>query len=158
MMMGGIEKMFRHMGWADRRVLGLIGDEWAVPAGAVRLFAHVLAAERVWLMRLRGEESDGQAIWPDLHEGELAELAAENREGYARLLGGMTESEMGRVVGYTNQRGETYRTSVEDILIHIAMHGSYHRGQIAAGVRGAGGKPVNTDYITFIREGDGGLP
>jgi len=34
----------------------------------------------------------------------------------------------------------------------VALHGSYHRGQVAAAVRAAGGEPVNTDYITYVRE------
>jgi uncharacterized damage-inducible protein DinB len=41
---------------------------------------------------------------------------------------------------------------VEDVLLHVALHGSYHRGQIAAAVRAAGGEPVNTDFVTWTRE------
>lgn len=33
-----------------------------------------------------------------------------------------------------------------------AIYGAYHRGQIARAHRAAGETPVNTDFITFVRE------
>jgi uncharacterized damage-inducible protein DinB len=41
-------------------------------------------------------------------------------------------------------------------LMHVALHGAYHRGQIAQVIRQGGGEPVNTDFITFqrLRRGD----
>jgi uncharacterized damage-inducible protein DinB len=35
--------------------------------------------------------------------------------------------------------------------VHVAMHGSYHRGQITMLVRDAGAEPQPTDYIAFVR-------
>jgi uncharacterized damage-inducible protein DinB len=151
-----IARMYAHMDWADERLLTLMNT--APPARAqpaVRLFSHLLAAERVWMLRLRGEDSSVQAIWPDLTLEELNALAASNRREYARYLDALGDGEMTSEVAYTNQHGNSYRTEVGDILIHVAMHGSYHRGQIAAVVRAAGAEPVNTDYITYVREKGG---
>jgi uncharacterized damage-inducible protein DinB len=33
------------------------------------------------------------------------------------------------------------------------VHGGYHRGQIAAAVREAGGEPAYTDFIHAVRAG-----
>ena len=55
-------------------------------------------------------------------------------------------------VRYRNSRGEEFHTPVGDLLTHVLMHGAYHRGQIAASVRRAGGEPAATDYIAFTRE------
>jgi len=41
---------------------------------------------------------------------------------------------------------------VRDILLHVAMHGQYHRGQINQLLRGAGLEPISVDYIVFVRE------
>jgi DinB family len=35
--------------------------------------------------------------------------------------------------------------------MHVVMHGTYHRGQIAAEVRAAGGAPEYTDFIHAVR-------
>jgi uncharacterized damage-inducible protein DinB len=40
---------------------------------------------------------------------------------------------------------------VEQIMIHLVNHSSYHRGQIAMLLRQNGFEPVNTDYITYDR-------
>lgn len=147
-----IQKMYSQMDWADQRLLALMNrDPFARTQPAMRFFSHLLAAERVWLLRLLGEDSSVQPIWPDLAPEALDALAAENRTGYAQYLASLDEDGLPSEVAYTNQQGSTYRTRVDDILIHVATHGSYHRGQIAAAVRAAGGEPVNTDYITYVR-------
>jgi uncharacterized damage-inducible protein DinB len=146
----GIARMYEHMVWADRRLTGR-----ELPADALRLFAHLLAAERVWLLRLRGRSTAGEGIWPELGVEEIERLARENHVGYAELLGDLSAASLDEVIEYRNQAGDPYRTVARDILIHVAMHGAYHRGQIAARVRATGGEPVNTDYITFVRERPG---
>lgn len=79
-------------------------------------------------------------------------MSAANRTGYTCYLGPLAEPDLEREVEYRNSAGTTFRMSVVDILSHVALHGSYHRGQVAPGVRGAGVTPVNTDYITYVRE------
>jgi uncharacterized damage-inducible protein DinB len=153
-----IARMYEHMEWADQRLLTLLNTSpLARTQPAMRLFSHLLAAERVWMLRLRGEDSSVQTIWPDLTLEELNARAASNRSDYAHHLEALDEGDLTSEVAYTNQHGNSYRTEVGDILIHVAMHGSYHRGQIAAAVRAAGGDPVNTDYITYVRERSEGV-
>ena len=50
---------------------------------------------------------------------------------------------------YRNSAGRDFRNTVEEIVTHVTMHGSYHRGQIARIVRASGGDPPYTDYIQF---------
>ncbi|WP_414711827.1 DinB family protein [Sphingobacterium sp. UBA1498] len=44
-----------------------------------------------------------------------------------------------------------FHNKVNDILLHVFNHGTYHRAQIASEMRRNGVEPINTDYITFIR-------
>jgi len=60
-------------------------------------------------------------------------------------------SDVARAIDYRNSAGQAFRSTVEDILLHVALHGTYHRGQIALVIRGGGGEPASTDYIAFIR-------
>lgn len=147
-----LRRMFAHMQWADRRVLDLAERDPGAVQPVMHVLAHLVASERVWLLRLRGEDSSVQAIWPTLTVEQMRALATENHAGYARLLEASTPETLAADVTYTNQQGRTYTTRVDDILMHVALHGSYHRGQVAAAVRAAGGAPVNTDYITYVRE------
>jgi uncharacterized damage-inducible protein DinB len=145
-----IRRLFEHLFWADRRVLERLRE--TPSAAGLRLFAHVLAAERVWLRRIQGSDTSAMEIWPALPLEECATLAGQNRFEYARYLPALTGAELLRVVGYRNSQGAGFHTPVGEILTHVAMHGGYHRGQIALALRSDGAEPVNTDYITFVRD------
>ena len=144
-----LEKLLDHLEWANRRALGAVAE--AGDDGARRRLAHLLAAETVWLRRLETGDSSGIEIWPDLSMGECEERFAENAAGYRRYLADLGDGERDAAVAYRNSKGEAFRTPAVDILLHVFLHGSYHRGQIAMRIRDAGGDPVNTDYIAYVR-------
>jgi uncharacterized damage-inducible protein DinB len=151
-----IRRLLQHMAWADRRILDLLAGVPAAEAGEpTRTFAHLLAAERVWLLRLTGKDTSREAIWPSLELAELESLAGSNAAGYARFAEGLRPDALQTEIAYTNSQGVAFHTAVGDVLLHVAMHGSYHRGQVAAAVRRGGGEPVNTDFIAFVREHGG---
>ena len=154
MTISSLERMYAHMAWANQRVLDLLTKE---PAGraqpAVRLLAHLIAAEQIWLLRLRGKDSSGIEVWPDHDLEQLSRQARANEAEYRQLIRSVAdEGDPIREVAYARQGGDSQRNQILDILIHVALHGSYHRGQIAARIRSAGGEPTNTDYLTFARE------
>jgi uncharacterized damage-inducible protein DinB len=146
------QRLFEHVFWADTHVLALIeGAPGARVPALPRLFAHLLAAERIWLLRLQGEDSGVQPAWPELTIEQLRSLATSSADGYARYLDELQDVDLAADVVYNNSQGIPFRNTVCDILTHVALHGSYHRGQIAAAVRAGRGEPVNTDFIAFVR-------
>jgi uncharacterized damage-inducible protein DinB len=146
--------LFEHMAWADARVLHVLtASPSAVDIpGVLRWLAHLVAAERVWLMRLQGQDTSAQPIWPDWDIEAVRQVASENAAAFRGLVAETRDEELGRIVEYRNSQGALFRTAAVDILSQVALHGSYHRGQIAAALRAGGVEPVNTDYITFARE------
>jgi len=68
-------------------------------------------------------------------------------------LAGLAESDLAGSIEYRNSKGERWQSSVADVLTHVLLHGSYHRGQIASAVRAAGGIPAYTDFIHASRQG-----
>jgi uncharacterized damage-inducible protein DinB len=150
--MGGqFQRLLEHMFWADTRLLDMLDEYGTGVDAALRLFAHVLSSERVWLMRLRREDSSVQPAWPELGLDGMRTLAERNAGGYARLLQELDDADLAADVVYANSQGVPYRNTMSDILMHVVLHGSYHRGQIASAVRAAGLQPVNTDFIAFAR-------
>ena len=116
----------------------------------MELSAPVLGAEPVWLARIAGKPAS-VAVWPRLTLDGCARLAAENTAALRRLLREETPEFLAREVTYTNSAGRTYDSRIDDILLHVALHGAYHRGQVALIVRMAEGIPAPTDYIAFVR-------
>jgi uncharacterized damage-inducible protein DinB len=53
---------------------------------------------------------------------------------------------------YRSLKGIESTSSLRDILTHVVNHSTYHRGQIARGIKAKGGVPPVTDFIAFARE------
>ncbi|MFD1774092.1 DinB family protein [Paenibacillus rhizophilus] len=148
-------RLFRHASWADKRIITALRQRNRIPEKPLALLGHILAAEKVWLMRINGTDGQTVKLWhPPTGLEECAALAEENAAGYGELLDMLDDSGLNAAVAYRNSTGKAYNTSVSDILTHVALHGSYHRGQIASFLRLEGLEPVNTDYITFVRDKD----
>ena len=161
------EALLKHMAWADRRIGAALSDaagaadaadakertgggaDDALLTEAVRLYAHLVAAETIWLARLTGDESLLVPVWPAWSAAEAQSKSEEVLGRYERFLADC--GDFRRTVSYRTSAGVPYATSAADILTHVFLHGSYHRGQINSRLRGAGHEPVNVDYITFVR-------
>ena len=147
-------RLFHHADWANRRVLTLLQNLSAPPEKARLVFAHLLAAEQVWLTRLRSADSSHLEIWPDQSLEKCAKQVEVNATEYLRYLETLTDDMLNSTITYRNSKGVEFSNSVSDTLMHVALHGSYHRGQIAQTIRASGFEPVTTDFIIFVREGN----
>lgn len=145
-----LARMAEHLRWADDRVYTSLLAATNPPAHTLELFAHVVATEHVWLSRIRGERQD-LPPWPQLSLTQCAELGKKSAEEFSRLLDTLDEAQLDDSVTYRNSAGAEFTSQIRDILIHVALHGAYHRGQIAAAVRAGGDTPASTDYIAFVR-------
>ena len=150
-------KLLDHLAWADRLVLDGLRSSAQPHPRALALYAHVVGAEHVWLSRIR-ERAPRVAVWPELWLDEAEALAAENVAGLRALLAGLAPEDLGREIAYRTSAGDAFRSTIEDILLHVALHGAYHRGQIALVVRDAGGEPRPTDYVAFARGAPAATP
>ncbi len=145
-----LERLVAHMRWADDIVAETLLRHDPPQPDSLRLFAHIAAAEHLWYARIRGE-TPRLSVWPALTILEARDVTATEADHFAQLLA--TSAELSRVVRYRNSKGSEYENSVEDIIGHVVMHGSYHRGQIARHLRLAGFDPPYTDFIQFVRAG-----
>ena len=138
-------RLFRYDDWANREELRTLRE--SSNAQALRLFAHIIGTEWVWYARLRGEPPR-EAVWP--------EISLDGCEQSLDLIGSfwmefVSGADMNATVSYTNSKGQLWTSRVEDVLLHVIMHGAYHRGQIATLLRAAGEEPAYTDYIHCTR-------
>ena len=141
-------RLVSHMHWADEQVRAALIRQ--PDPQAWRLYAHVLSAELLWLARLHGDLPP-LPVWPDLDQSDALALSLHLREDLRSFLWRLEIQDLGRLIWYRNSAGDHYQSTVEDILLHLCLHGSYHRGQIARRLREAGSDPAPTDYIGFVR-------
>jgi uncharacterized damage-inducible protein DinB len=96
------------------------------------------------------------AVWPSVPPGECASRLDELALAWSDYLRGLTAQGLAREVAYTNSKGERWSNSVADVLTHVVLHSSYHRGQIASLLGRAGESAAYTDYIEWVRRGHSG--
>ncbi|MGQ0641737.1 MAG: DinB family protein [Gemmatimonadaceae bacterium] len=149
MLLAQLRRLLEHAEWANAHVIAAL-EQQDVAADILELFAHVLGAEEVWLSRLEARKAS-LAVWPALTKTQIAAAAADNASRYRAYVARLTPEDMSREVDYTNSAGQAFRSAIVDILTHVALHGSYHRGQVALRMRRDGGVPAATDFIAFVR-------
>ncbi|MCQ6280403.1 DinB family protein [Bacillus sp. EB600] len=145
-----ILKMYKHLEWANKRILEYLQTIECDNESVIRLFSHILLAEQVWHARINGEDSS-LLVWGDEDLATCAKLVKRNEERYSALLKDLSDADLERVIPYTNSQGKEYVNSIGDILTQVALHGQHHRGQINQLLRATGLKPVNIDFISMVR-------
>ena len=143
--------MFEHLNWANQCILETLQSIEDENQEVNRLFSHILFAEKVWITRLQGLDSSGLPIWLEVDMEVCAELVMQNEESLTTFLTNLANSDLDKLIIYSNSKGTEFKNSIRDILTHIALHGQYHRGQINSRLRADGIEPVNIDFITFLR-------
>jgi len=141
-------RMFAYDHWANRECLSVPN----VPPNVLRLIAHILSAEKLWLERLR-QQPQSVRVWPSSTLPDCIYLADEMFSAWNQYLNELPPEELGRTIDYRNSKGEPWSSRVEDVLTHVLFHSAYHRGQIALEMRSAGLQPVSTDFIHGVRQG-----
>jgi uncharacterized damage-inducible protein DinB len=133
--------------WANLESLRSVEAAANAPERSLAVIAHIPAAARVWLERVR-KTGKPVAVWPGwtLEETER-EIRATARE-WRELL---TSAELASKIPYANSKGERFENTVDEAATHVLFHGAYHRGQIATLLRGSGAVPALTDYIHYVR-------
>ena len=147
-----LRRQFAYDEWANREVLAAVRASKAGKERSLQLIAHIVSAERVWLERLQGAPQT-LPVWSNLDLEECERQA----EGMGRLwreyLDLVTAGDVSLSITYKNSQGESWTSTVDEVLTHVVMHSSYHRGQIASHMRASGETPAYTDFIHGLRQG-----
>ena len=148
-----LQRLFAYDAWGNLATLESIRLATLVPTSrACAVVGHLVGAGRLWLDRLHDRPASME-VWPSLSldrcESEFRALDA----AWKQYLDGLKPSDLERKVGYTNTKGERWESTIGDVMTHVALHGTYHRGQIAVLVRESGNVPAYTDFIEATRRG-----
>ena len=145
-----------HLAWADALTLDALRSMPSTSPErerSLKIYAHLAGSAHVWLARLEGRTPE-HPVWPALDLEQAAALSRETSAALRALAERSGEADLARVVIYRTSAGQSFENTVGDILTHVALHGSYHRGQLALLARQGGGDPAATDFIVFARDAD----
>jgi uncharacterized damage-inducible protein DinB len=142
-------KLYQYNAWANKRVIGALVRQQVHDAKILSLLGHVVAAQFLWLHRIKGLPAPDVKLWGEYSLDQLLEMA--ERAGKQWLEFVESTDNFDREMTYRNYVNEPYTNNVEMIMIHLVNHSSYHRAQIAMLLRQKGYEPINTDFITYDR-------
>ncbi len=145
-----LRKLFAYDAWANGAALDSLRAAGGPPERSLKLMAHIIAAEWVWMARL-GLAAKKIVVWPELSLGECEAQASELESAWKEYLSGLNSAALRQTIAYVNSKGEHWSSTVGDILMHVVMHSAYHRGQIASDMRAHGHMPPYTDFIEGVR-------
>lgn len=145
-----LRKLFEYDYWANHEALRSIASLNVSAERALKVAGHIIGAQRVWLGRLQASDA-ATAPWPLLSLEEVNAAVSEIHNRWKDFLSTLSPEKLDEDLVHRNSKGVEFRVPVRDVLMQLVMHSAYHRGQIAAAVREAGGKPAATDYIVYAR-------
>ena len=149
------EKLYQYNYWANIETLKFSGSLFETDAYLAETFSHVINAQYIWIARFKGETARFKVRQVHTPEA-LTTLIPEIGQVWLDYVRTASPEELDRKIHYTNSFGETFTSTIQDCVIHLVNHSSYHRGQIARAARLAGVAPINTDFITYCRLLDAG--
>jgi uncharacterized damage-inducible protein DinB len=147
-----LNRLLAYDDWANREALGSLRAAASPPPGSLRILAHIVACEWLWLGRLK-QDGKPVVVWPEKTLAQCETELAELRGLWTDYLEKLKPENREERIPYLNSKGESWASKVEDMLLHLVIHSAYHRGQIASDVRASGHTPAYTDFIHCIREG-----
>ncbi len=145
-----VRSLWEHVYWADALAFEALAAGGFSAVEAFRELAHVVGTEETWLARLEARPPRAP-VWPEPSPGGTKALLDETHDAYRAYLAGLEEEDLATPVSYTNSAGERFTNTRGDILVHVALHGQYHRGKVNLLLRQAGRDPAPVDYIAFVR-------
>ena len=144
-------KLFEYDYWANSEALASLKTTPSGVEKARKAICHIIGAQRIWLSRFEHPDPPSALPWPDLTLEECGSDLAHLRQRWHEILEGLTAEKLASDLTYLSLKGTENKTPIQDVLMHLVLHSAYHRGQVAAAVREAGGKPTTTDYAIYLR-------
>lgn len=142
-------KLYQYNVWATKLVMDCLASQNVRDEKILSLMGHILAAQFLWLHRIKGLPAPDLKLWGTYEFAQLSDLAEKAGQQWLEFV--ESTDNFDREMTYTNYIGDPYTNNVEMVMIHLVNHSSYHRAQIALLLRQKGLEPVNTDFITYDR-------
>ena len=131
-----LERVFSYKAKANEEILAAMRQfDDASPAKeiAIRVLNHTYAVDRIFAANLRqaehGYTSPNPGLAPSLEE--LSAAIKTSDQWYIDYVSRLDETQLAERIDFTFTDGLPGRMSREEMLMHVTVHGEYHRGQIS---------------------------
>jgi len=143
--------------WADRGLYDVVRQSFERLRGEdasimLRILDHIHVVDRIFQHHLQGSPHPFRAPrsekMPELQQ--LARSVREVDDWYADYVDGLTESEFQQSVDFVFTSGKPARMRRGEIILHVCLHGTYHRGNAGALLQLRGITPSRAAVTDFL--------
>ena len=130
-----LERLFSYKETANDEILAamrLFDDSSPAKEIAIRVLSHTYVVDRIFAANMTGAKHEYTSANAS-HAPTLEELSGAIRSaisGTSTMCPIWTKHSWSRRCSFTFTDGELGRMSREEMLMHVTIHGEYHRGQI----------------------------
>ena len=119
-----------------------------------KTLSHMLDAESIWWQRIKlAEHVEVPSVKFERNTDELIKELLRSSQQWNEWVHDANEPNLTHVIAYYNLKKEHFKQVINEILMHLFNHQTYHRGQIVTMLRQLGvDKIPSTDFITFTRK------
>lgn len=145
--------------WADRGLYDVIGRNLDRLTNedaslALRILDHIHAVDKIFQHHLEGSPHTFQAPRskeiPEFQA--LASSAREVDDWYTAYVRGLAESDFEQYVDFLFTSGKAARMRRGEIILHVCLHGTYHRGNAGALLQVKGIAPSRDSITEFLED------
>jgi uncharacterized damage-inducible protein DinB len=161
--LSSIRELYQHMQWADAKAWkAVLSNSNAAPDSVLRdRLLHIHLVQQAFFHVWRGAAFDPQAVISAHTEmSAIAELGRKYHSEVIEFLATLDDAtlESPLVLPWTEmitaQLGQEITTAkMGETMIQVAMHSTYHRGQVGSRLRELGSEPPLTDFIVWVWTG-----
>jgi uncharacterized damage-inducible protein DinB len=158
-----LQGLYGYHRWGNRRLFELtsglgeevaareVGRQFSFPT-LKGMFAHVYAADLIWLERWKGGSPGrllGDEDFPDL--ATLRRRWDDFEKEQAAFVEVLSPADLDRPIEYRSALfgGKTFRLPLWTLLQHVANHATHHRSEIATMLTMLSGSPPSTDLVVY---------
>jgi uncharacterized damage-inducible protein DinB len=161
-MLETVRLLYDYTGWADAKMLEAAAklgpEQWTRDLASSLKSArdtvvHIASAQGIWLSRWKGESPKGMWTAADYPTpASIREKWEPLKAELASFVAAQTEESLKQPLSYKNLKGEPVTFPLGPLMLHVANHSTYHRGQVTTLLRQLGAQPVSTDLVLYCLE------
>jgi uncharacterized damage-inducible protein DinB len=147
-------KQFEFEKWSNTLILNSLKKLKEKDDRALLLFSHLISSHCMWLSRVNKTEMTC-TLFQERTLDECEQQIEANLTGWEKYLSDKTDTDLEQPIEFMSAweaNPSKRKMSIEDALIHIINHSSYHRGQIVASIKGKVDELPLSTYIIYASE------
>jgi uncharacterized damage-inducible protein DinB len=144
-------KQFVFEFWSNTMILNSLKTLKEKDERAILLFSHLLSSHRMWWCRLNKTEMTC-TLFQERTLTECEVLMAENLKDWKQFLVNKSVEDLEESIEFMSAWEVKRKMTIEDAIIHLINHSSYHRGQIVASIKGKVDELPLSTYIMYASQ------